>query len=87
MWLLNVGMFYDTYAPRFPQRIYVAVEGLPPSYLCNILRSYKTADCHPLVRRNVRLSFLGALLWALAVLSWAVCAFYPLNAPSFSVLS
>jgi hypothetical protein len=45
---------------------------LPPVYFCNTLPSYKTADCHPVVQRNVRFSFLGAMLWALAVLSWAV---------------
>lgn len=37
-----------------------------------LLSRYKATDCHPTVKRNVRVSFVGVMLWALLLLSWGV---------------
>ncbi len=46
---------------------------LPFMWLLNIgmfYSAYTSADCHPLVKRNVRASFIGVMLWAVLAMAW-----------------
>jgi hypothetical protein len=55
--------------------LWLGVPCLPFMWLLNVgmfYGVYKSASCPPQVRRNVRLSFAGAMLWLLLALSWAV---------------
>ena len=55
--------------------LWLGVPCLPFMWLLNVgmfYDVYKSATCPPQVRRNVRLSFAGAMLWLLLALSWAV---------------
>ena len=61
--------------------LWLGVPCLPFMWLLNMgmfYSAYTSSNCHPLVKRNVRLSFLGALLWTIAGVSWAV--FYRVHA-------
>jgi hypothetical protein len=54
---------------------------LPFMWLLNVVMfypAYRVGGCSAVVARNVRLSFLGALLWTIAGVSWAV--FYRVHA-------
>ncbi len=56
---------------------------LPFMWLLNVAMFYpvwKSSGCSPLVSRNVRLSLLGAALWSIAGVTWAV--YYHVQAPS-----
>ena len=55
--------------------LWLGVPCLPVMWLLNVgmfYSVYKSPACPPPVRRNVRVSFAGALLWLLLALSWAV---------------
>ena len=46
---------------------------------------YKSADCNPRVKRNVRASFVGVIVWAVMVMTWML--YYRAHKDSMTELS